>query len=490
MLAAMIRTLFEERLTDTTRVASFTKGIDALVRAVQPFSPERVAPACGIDADTIVELARDFASASSAVCYGRMGTSTQSFGTLTTCLIDVLNLVSGNLDRAGGAMLTTPAVDLAGIAAMLGQRGSFGRWNSRVSELPEFNGELPVAALTEEIDTPGERQLRGLVVHAGNPVLSLPDGNKLDAALAKLDFIVAVDIYLNETTRHADLILPSSFGFEHEHYPLLAYGLAIRNATKFAPAVMPAPPDVRHDWEIFLGLARGILGARGIAGRVGAKVLDAVAGRGPRSMLSLAVRTGPHGFRGRGLTWKQVENAPHGIDLGALQPQFPGGLQTTDKCIDAWPEVIATDINRLQKALSAPPRRLTLISRRHLRCNNSWMHNSRRLLKGPARCTLQLHPSDAEERGVADGELAELRTSVGSVQVEIAVTDEMMEGVASLPHGWGHSRRGAKLGVASNRPGVSINDITASHAVDPVSGCTSFAIDCDVMPIAESHAAE
>jgi anaerobic selenocysteine-containing dehydrogenase len=486
LIAAMIRTVFELGLVERGGAAAHADGLDALEAAVAPFEPERVATVCGIDAETIRRLANSFGSASSAVCYGRMGTCTQPFGTLTTCLIDVLNVVTGNLDREGGAMFTTPAIDLAGMAALLGQRGSFARWRSRVSDLPEFNSELPVAALCEEIDTPGARQIRAMVIHAGNPVLSIPDGQRLDRALHKLDFIVAIDIYRNETTRHADIILPSSFGFEHDHYPLLAMGLSIRNATKIGRAIMAPPPGVRHDWQIMLELAKGLLARRGGLSKLGASLLGLLAGRGPRGLLALAVRIGPHGLRGRGLSWDRIAEAEHGIDLGPLEPRLPAVLQHDDKRIRLLPEPIACDLPRLEREMLPRDRgrRLTLISRRHLRCNNSWMHNAKRLLDGRDRCTVMIHPEDAAARGVQTGTAVRLRTEVGAVHVDAVVSDEMMPGVVSLPHGWGHDRDGAQLDVAASRPGASINDLTAAHTIDPVSGCSSFAIDVEVEPIA------
>jgi anaerobic selenocysteine-containing dehydrogenase len=481
LLAAMLATIFAEGLARPGRLEGMLKGLPELRAAVKSFTPSRVADAVGIDAAAIAQLARDFAAAPRATCYGRMGVCTQSFGTLASLLIDALNTVTGNLDRIGGAMFSTPAIDLGGVAAALGQTGSFDRWRSRVSGLPEFNGELPVAAMAEEMETPGAGQVRALITHAGNPVLSTPDGRRLERAIAGLDFMVAIDIYVNETTRHADLILPPTWGLEHEHYPLLALGLAVRNATKYGHALTSHPSGTRHDWEILLELSMRILATRGPLARAGSHALRKLLGGGPRPVLALATRLGPHGLRGRGLTLEGIEREVHGIDLGALEPRLPGILRTRDKRIDLFPALIAADVTRLEAELE---RRqgggLQLVSRRHARSNNSWMHNSQRLTKGPARCTLLIHPSDASSRNIADGQSVQVRSEVGAIEVTAAVSDEMMPGVVCLPHGWGHHRDGAQLQVAAASPGASINDLTSTRTIDAVSGCSSFAIDVEV----------
>ena len=477
LLAAMLQTIFAEDLASPGRLGDFVDGIDRVRRAVAPFTPQAVADVVGISADDIATLARDFAGAESATCYGRMGTCTQRFGTITTVLIDALNLVTGNLDSPGGAMFATPAVDLGGLAATFGQSGSFARYRSRVSGYPEFNGEIPVAGMAEEMTTPGPGQIRALVIHAGNPVLSIPDGRKLDDALAGLDFMVAVDIYINETTRHADLILPTSFGLEHEHYPALAFGLSCHNVAKLSEAIVEPPSGVRHGWSVLRDLALAFLRSRGVLWRMGAAVLGALSGGGPRKILALAMKYGPHKLR-----IEDVEASPHGIDLGPLQPRLPEIVRHKDKRIDLWPDPVAEDMPRLEAELrkERANKKLSLVSRRHLRSNNSWMHNSRRLLKGKDRCTLLIHPSDASARGIDDGAIVEVTSSVGSIALPVAVSDEMMPGVVCAPHGFGHSRDGVQLSVASERPGVSINDITCASEIDALSGCSSFAVSVDV----------
>jgi anaerobic selenocysteine-containing dehydrogenase len=475
LLLAILHTLFSERLVKLGRLASFVDGVDAVEALVARFVPARVAARVGIAADRIEKLARDFAAAPSAVCYGRVGVCTQEFGGLAAWLINVVNIVTGNFDRAGGSMLTTPAADLVGLATRLGERGHFGVWKSRVRGLPEFGGELPVAALAEEIETPGDGQIRALITHAGNPALSTPNGARLSRALAGLDFMVAIDIYRNETTRHAHLILPTSFGLERDHYDLAFYALAVRNAARYVSPVLTPPPGVRHDWQVLLDLALG-LSARG-GGRKDTTLvwmMRAIRWLGPRRVLDLLLRFGPHK-----LSLKRLEREPHGIDLGPLEPRLPSVLATKDKRIALAPPMFVDDVARLEAQLDATvattsPDQLLLIGRRNLRSNNSWMHNSQRLVKGPEACTLLMHPDDARARGLADGDRVEVRSRVGAVAVPLALSADIAVGVVSLPHGWGHGGDGVALRVAQSRAGASINDLTDEERLDALSGNASF----------------
>ncbi|HEY8153778.1 MAG TPA: molybdopterin-dependent oxidoreductase [Myxococcota bacterium] len=473
LVASLLNVVFREGLAKPGRLASLVEGLEEIPALVAPYTPERVAPQVGIPAEAIARLARDFAAAPSAVCYGRMGTCVQEFGATTNWLVDLLNIATGNLDRPGGAMFTTPAADLPTVAAMLGQVGHFGRWRSRVSNLPEFNGELPVACFAEEIETPGPGQIRALLTHAGNPVLSLPNGARLDRAYPKLEFMVAIDVYLNETTRHADLILPPSFGLEHEHYPVIFHGVAIRNTAHYSPAVLDKPPGALHDWEILVGLTARLARARGGRGALAARAKAWLARRiGPRGLLALMLRFGPHKLR-----LSQLEAAPHGIDLGPLEPRLPGILRGRTK-IPLVPELVRADLPRLARRLAEPARLgadgLVLISRRTLRSNNSWMHNSERLVSGRHRCVLLIHPEDAAQRGLAEGARVTLKSRAGEIEVPIQVSDEIMPGVVSLPHGWGHGRPGTRLGVAAAHPGASVNDVTDESFIDPVSGAAAL----------------
>jgi len=469
LLLAMLHVLFEEQLTGLRHLAPFTDGLELLRDAAARFPPEGVAAHTGIGASAIRDLARDFASAPAAVAYGRVGTCTQEFGGLSAWLIVALNAVTGNLDREGGFMFATPAADLVALASRTGNRGHFGRWRSRVRGLPEFGGELPAAALAEEIDTEGKGRIRALVTFAGNPVLSTPNGARLDRALAGLEYMVSIDLYRNETTRHANLILPTSFGFERDHYDLAFYALAVRNAARYAKPLRPPPPGVRGDFQVLLDLALAVRRQGG--GRPGWALgawLRAARMLGERRLLDLLLRFGPHR-----LSLRKLEKTPHGIDLGPLRPQLPARLG--GRRLRLAPDVFLRDLDRLASVLTKPATNgLVLIGRRALRSNNSWMHNSLRLVKGPPGCVLLMHPEDAAVRGLKKGESARVQSRVGSVEVPVDLTGDVMPGVVSLPHGWGHVRDGAALSVAAAHAGASLNDLTDEQSVDALSGNAAF----------------
>jgi anaerobic selenocysteine-containing dehydrogenase len=477
LLLAMLHTIHEENLAELGRLADFTDGLKQLWLLTSSYSPESVTKATGIAAAKIKHLARQFASAGSAVCYGRIGTSTQAFGGLATWLINVLNIVTGNLDRSGGAMFTRPAFDVVGITTQWGATGRYGRWQSRVRGRPEFGGELPVAVMAEEILTPGPGQIKAMITAAGNPVLSTPNGTQLDKALAGLEFMASIDIYVNETTRHAHIILPPTTGLETEHYDLAFHALAVRNTAKYSEALFPPSAGARHDWEILRDLRRRLEG--GMRAR-----LDIFQRFTPAKIIDLALRTGPYGMWGGGakpggprLTLPRLKRAVHGIDLGPLQPCLPGRLCTPQRRIDLVPEPLAQDLDRLRQHMensASGNGRLWLIGRRQLRSNNSWMHNSARLVKGNDRCTLLIHPADAAARGIGPGQLVMVASRVGQTQLAAEISDEMMPGVVSIPHGWGHHRPGIHLQVAQRHAGVSINDLTDEFQIDELTGNAAF----------------
>ncbi|HEY4120205.1 MAG TPA: molybdopterin dinucleotide binding domain-containing protein, partial [Byssovorax sp.] len=357
----------------------------------------------------------------------------------------------------------------------------------RVRGLPEFGGELPVAVLAEEIDTPGEGQLRALVTSSGNPVLSTPNGGRLDRALAGLEFMASIDICVNETTRHAHVILPPTGPLERDHYDAVFHTLAIRNTARFSQAVFPKPEGALHDHEIFAALTERLRARRGVFAAIGARAERVALERlGPRGLVDLGLRAGPYGGKlaaWRGLSLKALLDAPHGVDLGALEPRLPGALHTRDKKIHLAPDVFLADVPRLLRSLDEAPgdaRALVLIGRRELRSNNSWMHNSPLLVKGPRRCTLKMHPSDAAARGLASGDRARVASRAGSVDAAIDVSDEMMPGVVSLPHGYGHDRPGVRLSVASAHAGVSLNDLTDEQRVDELTANADFGVTVSV----------
>lgn len=483
LLLALLQVVFEEGLVQLGQVASFTKGVEAVGEIVAEFTPERVAPLTGIDANEIRQLAREFATAESAVCHGRIGVSTQEFGAVCQWLINVLNIVTGNMDRPGGAMFTLPAFDPLSAPESLAPRGGFGRWRSRVRQLPEFAGELPVAALAEEILTEGPGQIKALVTYAGNPVLSTPNGRKLDRALAGLEFMVSIDFYINETTRHAHIILPPTSALERGHYDVAFNVLTVRNTAKFSPALFEPRDNTLHDWQILSELQSRM----DRKGRRGA-VLRQWSTRflGPERILDWGLRFGPYGAKlnpfSNGLTLRKVKQAVHGIDLGPLKPCLPRRLRTDDKRIDLAPEVLVKDIARVKKILLdgaavSSNGELLLIGRRQLRSNNSWMHNSERLVKeNPAKplCSVLMHPTDASHRGLVSGQSVLVRSHIGEIVLPLEVSDEIMPGVVSIPHGWGHERAGNHLAVAQQHAGVSINDLTDPMAIDALCGTAAF----------------
>jgi len=480
LLLALLHVVFDEALTSLGPLAPFTNGVEAIGDLVAQFPPDEVASITGIDARQIRTLAREFAAADGAVCYGRIGVSTQEFGGVCQWLINVLNVVTGNLDRPGGAMFTMPAFDPVTAPESLAPRGSFARWRSRVRNLPEFSGELPVVALAEEILTEGPGQIKALVTAAGNPVLSTPNGQQLDRAFAGLEFMVAIDPYINESTRHAHIILPPSSSLERGHYDVAFNLLAVRNTAKFSPALFHPDAETRHDWEIFVELQTR-MEHDGVFGRVKRKLTKRFFG--PERILDLGLRFGPYGAKlnpfSKGLNLRKLKKAVHGIDLGPLRPCLPERLRTADKQIDLVPEVLVKDLERVKAKLfhtaSIPSNgNLLLIGRRQLRSNNSWMHNSERLVRGKPQCTILMHPNDAAHRQLKSGQDVSVRSRVGTVVVPIEISEEMMPGVVSIPHGWGHDRAGIQIEVAQLHAGESINDVTDDLAIDALCGTAAF----------------
>ena len=502
LLAALACTLVEEELTDPGPLADHLNGLDEAVEAVREFTPEAVAGACGIPAGEIRRMARELAAAPHAAVYARIGTCTQEFGTLASWLVDVLNVLTGNLDREGGATFARAAAGQRNSSGAEGRgRGaSIGRWHSRVRGLPESFGELPVAALAEEIDTPGEGQVRALITVAGNPVVSTPNSARLEAAIEGLDFMLAVDIYVNETTRHADVILPAPEPLEKSHYDVALYQLATRNVANYSPPVFErtGPPE----WETFLRLA-GIVAGQGpdadvealddlviatlvqrevategsrLAGRDPAELIEALEPRrGPERLLDFLLRAGPYGDafgdQPGGLTLERLEASPHGIDLGPHEPRLPELLRTPSGKVELAPQPILADLPRLRAALAREHNGgMLLIGRRQLRSNNSWMHNLPALVKGKDSCTLQVHPGDAERLGLEDGGRARVSSGAGALEAPVEVTDSIMPGVVSIPHGWGHDAPGARLSVAAAKAGVNSNLLADETQVDSLSG--------------------
>ncbi|WP_051222729.1 molybdopterin oxidoreductase family protein [Conexibacter woesei] len=498
LLMALLHTIFAEGLESLGALsAEHVDGLDEVRALAADFPPEAVAAACGLDAGEIRDVARAFAAAPSAVAYGRIGTTTQAFGTTASWLIDVLNIVTGNLDRAGGAMFPLPSTGLQNSKGEPGRgRGArFGRWASRVRGLGEVFGELPVACLAEEIDTPGEGQVRALITVAGNPVVSTPNSDRLAAALDDLDFMVSLDIYVNETTRHADVILPAPSPLEKSHFDFVFQGFAVRNYANYSPPVLDRPEGLPDEWETVLrlvGVATG-QGPDADIAAIDAFVVRAAIGRetgdehspwhgrdveacvaeleprtGTARLIDMMLRTGPYG-----LTLADLEAQPHGIDLGPLQPRMPEVLRTPSGKVELAPPSLVADVARLHAALADHIDNadgIVLIGRRDLRSNNSWMHNLPLLVRGPERCTLHVHPDDAARLGLTDGGRASIASRVGAVTAPVEVTADIRPGVVSLPHGWGHDRDGTDMAVARAHAGVNSNVLTDEAAVEPLTG--------------------
>jgi anaerobic selenocysteine-containing dehydrogenase len=513
-LFAIVSVLLAEGLADPGRLAEHANGAERIAELAEPFTPEAVAPACGIVAEEIRKVARELAGAERAAVYGRIGTTTQRFGTLASWLVDIVNYLTGNLDQEGGAMFPLAAVGQRNAAGRgpTGKGVRIGRWRSRVGDRPEIFGELPVAGLAEEITTPGEGQVRALVTIAGNPAVSTPDAATLVAAIETLDFQVAVDIYVNETTRHADVILPAPDPLQKAHYDFALYQLAVRSIANYSPPVLDRFPGQPDEWEIMLRLAaiaagqgpdadleawdrlvvetlvRREIGQSGspLEGREPDELIAELDGRrGPERVLDFMLRAGPFGDAfgadPDGLTLDKVSAAPHGIDLGPMRPRIPDVLRTPSGRIELAPEEITDDVPRLEAELAAArtagngaadgahANGMLLIGRRQLRSNNSWMHNLPALVKGKDPCTMWINPADAERLGIDDGGHAHLSSAVGELTAPVEVTDEIMPGVVSIPHGWGHDAPGARLRVAAEHAGVNSNLLSPAN-VDPLSG--------------------
>jgi anaerobic selenocysteine-containing dehydrogenase len=503
LLMAMVQVLFAEDLVDLAHLAPLVDGVGAVGRLAEAFTPEAVEAATRVPADTTRDLARALAAAPAGCVYGRIGTCNQEFGTLASWLVEVLNVLTGNLDRPGGSMFPDPVCwSLTTVRPPDQAEGwDFARWNSRVRGAPEVLGQYPVSCLAEEIDTPGEGRIRALVVIAGNPVISAPESDRLDAALPKLDAMISIDNWLNETSRHAHVILPGLSALEQPHYDDLIWGFATRNGANFSDAVFPPSADRPAEWQILLHVAAIIGGSAAadvdvagfddgyfmgvvmanqaqpgspIADRDLGEILAATEGHGPERILDFGLRVGPHGdaygANPGGLTLAELKAHPHGMDFGPLAPRLPEVLTNDTGRIDLAPAYITADVVRLADRLGRADEGLVLVSRRHLRSNNSWMHNVKVLVKGKERCTLQVNTGDADRLGLVDGARARVSSESGSLEVPVEVTDDIAAGVVCLPHGWGHDKDGTRLSVAREHAGVNNNVLAPGHLVDVPSG--------------------
>ncbi len=505
-LLAMVNVLFAEDLVDLGDVADLIDGVDAVRTAAAEFTPESVAAACRIPAETIRRITHEYAAAPSAALYGRIGTCNQEFGTLASWLVDVVNILTGNFDRPGGIMFGKPIA--WGVNSLplpdFADGVELGRWKSRVRGIPEVLGQVPVSCMAEEIDTPGPGQIRALITIAGNPVISAPGAARLDAALEDLECMISIDNSLNETTRHAHVLLPGLSALEQPHFDDLIPMWQVRSTGRFTEAIFDAG-DRPAEWEILTRLGAMCAGMRhaeidvdmlddgyfaALAEAKGTDSAVAIAGspgHGPLRLLDLQIRTGPWGDRygenPDGLTLQSFRDAPHGIDQGPMVPRIREIIATPNGRIDLAPELILADLPRLAARMTHSTDGLLLTSRRHLRSNNSWMHNVTVLVKGKDRCTLLMHPDDATAAGVANGGLARVSSEAGEIEIAVEVSDEMMPGVVSLPHGWGHDKAGTRMAVAREHAGVNNNLLAPVDNFDPLSNNAAVnGIPVEVVP--------
>ena len=504
LLFAMVDVLAGEGLIRLGAVSGHVKNLDTLVRLARRFPADRVAAVTAVPADTIRRLARELAAAPTAAIYGRTGTCTQRFGTLTSWLIDALNTITGNMDRAGGNLFSGGGIPMGVLFEDNCKDGVFpvGRWHSRVKKLPEAIGMLPTAALADEMLEPGDGQVRGFVTQAGNVVLSNPNAAKLQRALSGLDFMLSLDIYINETTRHADIIIPGPSYAEHSDFAAVTAYETIRKFIKWGAPVFAPEGGTPHDWQIFAGLAarlrgisvaeieeeyvRELLGIATSAGRPEAHGVPIEEARrligdapGPDRIFDILIRGGPMGDAfGRvpdGLTLEKVKQHPHGLDCGPLDAgMIPAVLRTPDRRIDLAPPQITADVPRLEAEMATleKPGSMLMIGRRDIRSKNAWMHNVELLAKGKDRCTLLVHPDDADRLGLATGARARVKTHIGELEAPVVVSDEIMPGVVSLPHGWGHTMKDTRQRVANAHAGVNANAIIDEGDLDVPSATT------------------
>jgi anaerobic selenocysteine-containing dehydrogenase len=460
LLLAMLNEIYLQGYAKENKATVLAPEIDRIASFAKEYTAESVASITGISAVEIKRLVKEFCEAESSVCYGRMGISVQEFGLLSQYLSMVINIVTGRLDEVGGLMFPNPAVDVVNNSGP----GYLGKRHSRVSNLPDFNGEYPVVAMADEMLVAGEGQLKGFISVAGNPVLSTPNGEKLDKALSQLDFMVSLDYFVTETSRHANIILPSVSPLERDHYDLTFNGFAVHNVAKYSPALFNKNDNEKHDWEIYLELAERLDKEATEATKAERALTKKL---GPKFLLEQGLKHGPY----KEVTLEKLIENPHGLDLGPLQSMLPQALKHEDKQIHLNVDFYQADLDRVKEMMQQyDDSQILLIGRRHVRSNNSWLHNSHRLVKGKSRCTLMLHPETAEQQGIEDGQNVKVTSRVGSVIIEAEVTDELMPGVVSIPHGFGHGRKGVKQKIAQAHAGVSVNDLTDDTLIDQLSG--------------------
>ena len=471
LLLAMINQVFANKLETLGHLETFTSGLDEVKQLTKEYTPQAVSTITGIDATIITSLVDRFCQAKSACCYTRFGASTQKFGTLTQWLGNVLCMITANIDKEGGLMFTKPAFDILAKASKNPNRKVFGKHHSRLRKLPSFAGELPVSAMAEEIMTPGNGQIKMLIANSGNPVLSTPNSDEMDKALSKLDYMVSIDFYINESSRHANIILPPTSTLERPHYNLAFHTLAVRNTAKFTEELFKPEKDARSDMQIFVELWSR-LQPSGIINKLKTWLIKRKIYKIAESgIVDLGLKNGPY----PDIDIDKLKQSKHGIDLGALEPCLPDRLFTVDKQINLLPEAIKSDLKRMsdsfqQKTTANKEFDLQLIGRRDPRTNNSWMHNSYRLVKGKNRCIAHIHPNDAQTHNLTNGDIIKVSSKITSLSIPVLVTENIKTGVVSIPHGWGHVFADTEIQIAKKHAGVNINKLMDETEIDELSG--------------------
>ncbi len=459
LLLAMLNVIFDEGLDQPP---SWVDGLDEVRRIVEQHPPHTVAAACGVEAEVITRLAREFAGARSAVAYGRLGVCHHATGSVTHWLINVLNAVTGNLDRPGGSMFTSPPVDLGRVLRTLWGPSSYDEYRSRAAGLPSVAGELSVAAMADEITRPGPRQLRGLIVLAGNPAVSGPDSATIGNALGQLELLVCLDFYLSETARQADYVLPPVSHLERSELDLVFPAFSVRNNVRHSPRVFTPPPGSQEDWDILLALSAEVPRRAPVR-----RALRTVGRLSADRVSALLIFTGPRGSWRRplrGLSAARVKRAPGGLDLGPLESRLPGILRTPERRVRLAPGELLAAAADLGASVGGPGYDLQLIGRRHLRSNNSWLNRVPAMRKGSRRCTVLVHPDDAATRGVEAGQQVSVRSSVGVIELPAELSDEIRPGVVSIPHGWGGPDGGANTNILTD--GALVDVLSGNAALN------------------------
>jgi formate dehydrogenase len=500
LLLSLLHVIFDEHLEDTAAITEQSTGTQLLRNAAAEHPPEATESATGVPADTVRALARDIAAAESAAIYGRTGSCLGRHGTLVSFLLDALGLVTGNLDRPGGLVFGRPVIALDEVAHR-GGLDSYGKVHSRIGGFPDVLGAMPASLMAEEITTPGDGQMHALFVSAGNPVMSVPDGDKLTRALVELDLLVSIDLYVNETNKHADYVLPAATFLEREDLPIAFLGFYTTPFIQWTEPVVAPRGEARDEWETIddiageLGIVPLPIPQLRMLGRRLTRWLT------PQRLVELLLRTSAQGdlfgLRRGKLNLDVLRKHPSGI---VVDEQIATGvlrkrIYTRDKRVNLQPQQLREALDRLRDlggADSGGEFPLRLIGLRELRSHNSWMHNSPMLMRGKRTHAARVHPDDAVAHGLSDGGGVRITSKHGSLEVAVKVTDEIVAGTVALPHGWGHH---GGWQVANAAGGANSNVLAGSAVEDlePLAGMAflnGIRVKLEPIAAAPEHAIE